>query len=492
MNVLDLFSGIGGFSFGLQRAGMRTVAFCEIDQYCRRVLAKHWPGVPCYPDVRELTAERLVADGISVDLVCGGFPCQDISLAGPGFGLAGARSGLWREFARLIRELEPRYVLLENVAALLARGLGEILGELATLGYDAEWHCIPASYVGALHRRDRVWIVAYPNRHTVRDDQQRTPHRWDNVSNRRNSKSPDDGAQGALANSDLDVGREGRVGNAEESARGRNANRGNVCAYVADPNRGRREVDRKPKHAGESSALRDQFDGCRAGGFRRGSHDSNALCERLERRDQAGTAARSTQRPRARNHRTGRDSESDVGRALDGIPRGLDGDPDAEWKEAGAREVLSYLQESVGATALQQATRNLPCLQAQEILFAFLHEYEAGGRLPREFVASAATSEGLLRAMQCNREPTSTPLQRGSLEQFFREHPNALRELSRLVASRGATPWDNPLWESAVPRVMRGIPNRVNRLESLGNAIVPQIAEMIGRAIMVADEKDSV
>ena len=161
MRVLDLFSGVGGFSLGLERAGMTTVAFCEIEPFCRRVLAKHWPEVPCYDDIRTLTAERLAADGISVDVICGGFPCQDISVAGKGAGLAGERSGLWREYARLIGEIRPRFVIVENVAALLSRGLGDVLGNLAALGYDAEWHCIPASAVGAPHRRDRAWIVAY-------------------------------------------------------------------------------------------------------------------------------------------------------------------------------------------------------------------------------------------------------------------------------------------------------------------------------------------
>jgi DNA (cytosine-5)-methyltransferase 1 len=164
MKVLDLFSGIGGFSLGLERAGMRTVAFCEIESFPRKVLAKHWPNVPIYDDVRTLTAERLAADGIAIDVICGGFPCQDISFAGNGAGLAGERSGLWREYARLISEIRPRYVIVENVAALLSRGLGDVLRDLAALGYDAEWHCIPASRVGARHRRDRAWIVAYAER----------------------------------------------------------------------------------------------------------------------------------------------------------------------------------------------------------------------------------------------------------------------------------------------------------------------------------------
>lgn len=165
LRVLDLFSGIGGFSLGLERTGgFETVAFCEIESFCQRVLAKHWPGVPIYDDVRTLTSERLFTAGIIVDAICGGFPCQDISLAGSGAGLGGARSGLWFHYARLIGSIRPSYVIVENVAELLDRGMGEVLGALAAIGYDAEWHCVPASYVGLRQLRDRVWIVAYPQR----------------------------------------------------------------------------------------------------------------------------------------------------------------------------------------------------------------------------------------------------------------------------------------------------------------------------------------
>ena len=167
MRVLDLFAGIGGFTLGLEKVGFETVAFCEIEPYAQKVLNKNWPGVKIYDDVRSITAERLAADGIGVDVITGGFPCQDISVAGKGAGIEGERSGLWSECARLIRELRPRYAIFENVTNLLNGERGDwfkrVLGDISALGYDAEWHCIPASAVGAHHRRDRVWIVAYPN-----------------------------------------------------------------------------------------------------------------------------------------------------------------------------------------------------------------------------------------------------------------------------------------------------------------------------------------
>jgi len=175
LRVLDLFSGIGGFSLGLERTGgFEAVAFCEIEPYPRAVLKKHWPDVPRFHDVKRLrgrrdafigystdTVELLVGLAGTIDVICGGFPCQDISLAGKGAGLDGERSGLWSEYRRLIEEVRPRYAVIENVSALRSRGLDQVLGSLAKIGYDAEWHCIPASAVGAPHQRDRIWIVAY-------------------------------------------------------------------------------------------------------------------------------------------------------------------------------------------------------------------------------------------------------------------------------------------------------------------------------------------
>ena len=158
MTFGSLFAGIGGFDLGLERAGMECQWQVEIDDYATKVLEKHWTNVKRYKDVRECGGHNLEP----IDLICGGFPCQDLSVAGKRAGLKeGTRSGLWFEFARILGELRPRFALVENVPGLLDNhAMGRVLGELAEIGYDAEWDCIPASAVGAPHQRDRVWILA--------------------------------------------------------------------------------------------------------------------------------------------------------------------------------------------------------------------------------------------------------------------------------------------------------------------------------------------
>lgn len=195
LKVLDLFSGIGGFSLGLERTGhFETITFCEFDKNCQMVLKKHWPHVPILNDIRTLTGcrakntaylledsdfskstqkylqveikEPLRIDG-GIDVICGGFPCTDISVAGLKKGFTNengetTRSGLWFEFKRIISEVMPKYVIIENVRNLLNLGLARVLKDLDEIGYDAEWRVISAKSIGACHLRERVWIVAYP------------------------------------------------------------------------------------------------------------------------------------------------------------------------------------------------------------------------------------------------------------------------------------------------------------------------------------------
>ena len=157
MKVGSLFAGIGGFDLGLERAGFEIAWQVEIDPYCQRVLAKHWPHVQRYGDIRAIDWATVPR----IDMLCGGFPCQDLSFAGKRAGIDGERSGLWSEYVRAIRALRPRYILVENVPGLLTNEyMGRVLGDLAASGYDAEWDCLPAAKCGAPHRRERVWIVA--------------------------------------------------------------------------------------------------------------------------------------------------------------------------------------------------------------------------------------------------------------------------------------------------------------------------------------------
>lgn len=153
----SLFAGIGGFDLGFERAGFETKWQVEIDPFCRKVLAKHFPNAERYEDVREVGEHNLS----KVDVICGGFPCQDISNIGTRSGIEGEQSGLWRDHFRIIRDLLPRFALVENVAALTGFGMESILCDFASIGYDAQWEVIPASWVGAPHIRERVWIIAY-------------------------------------------------------------------------------------------------------------------------------------------------------------------------------------------------------------------------------------------------------------------------------------------------------------------------------------------
>jgi DNA (cytosine-5)-methyltransferase 1 len=204
----SLFSGIGGLDLGLERAGWECRWQVETDPFCTAVLERHWPDVPRYGDVRE------VGDDLEpVDLICGGFPCQPVSVAGQRRGQADDR-WLWPEFARIVRLVRPRFVLMENVPGLLARGMGDVLGDLAALGFDAEWDCLPAAAFGAPHLRYRVFLVAHANEGELRVQ----PAGLARSSGA--SVPTDDGSTWALADAE---GISGQVRPAEGERRGRSS-----------------------------------------------------------------------------------------------------------------------------------------------------------------------------------------------------------------------------------------------------------------------------
>ena len=157
MRVLDLFSGIGGFSLGLESAGMETVAFCEQDKFCQKVLAHHWPDLLIHSDITELNGYGYRG---AVELICGGFPCQPFSVAGKQRGAEDDRA-LWPEMLRVIREVAPRWVIGENVSGIISMELDKVLSDLEGEGYTCWTFVLPACSVDAKHRRDRVWVIAH-------------------------------------------------------------------------------------------------------------------------------------------------------------------------------------------------------------------------------------------------------------------------------------------------------------------------------------------
>ena len=159
MRVGSLFSGVGGIEYGFEQQGFKTEWFIENNTYCQKILKKRFPGTKIYGDIEAVDFTKVSR----VDVLTGGFPCQDISNAGKRDGIEGSRSSLWKYYFEAIRQIRPRVAFIENVSALTHRGLHVVLRDLAEIGYDAEWHCISASSIGAPHCRDRIFIIAYPS-----------------------------------------------------------------------------------------------------------------------------------------------------------------------------------------------------------------------------------------------------------------------------------------------------------------------------------------
>ncbi len=222
MRFVSLFSGIGGLDLGLERAGHECVLQVEIDDYCQRVLAKHWPDVKRIADVKDVTAD----DCKEADAIVGGFPCQPVSVAGRREAQADPR-WLWPQFARLISEVRPRYVVVENVPGLLTTGMGEVLGDLSALGYDADWGRISAEAVGAPHLRWRIFVVAYAGSERIRFQQG-----WGGgASGEDPLLTTRDGTDGTMADA---TGQ--RLEGAEQQSRGEQRTRTGSGSTLADAN----------------------------------------------------------------------------------------------------------------------------------------------------------------------------------------------------------------------------------------------------------------
>ena len=180
---LDLFSGLGGFSLGLEATGgFETVAFCDIEKFSRKVLKKHWPNVKQYKDIKELTYEQIKEDTLApIDIVTGGYPCQPFSIAGSQRGEKDTRH-LWPDMFRIVKECKPTWVIGENVSGHIKLGLDTVLQDLESEGYSVRAFSISASSIGANHQRERVWIIAHSNMENTRQHGRRIESTWNTES----------------------------------------------------------------------------------------------------------------------------------------------------------------------------------------------------------------------------------------------------------------------------------------------------------------------
>ncbi len=367
LRVLDLFSGIGGFSLGLERTGgFETAAFCEYAEFPRKVLAKHWPDVPCFPDVRELKGSDI--DG-PIDVICGGYPCQPFSTAGQRRGKEDDRH-LWPEFCRLVDELRPAWVIGENVAGHISMGLDDVLSDLERQDYAARTFVIPACATDAPHRRDRVWTVAHA------------------------TQLQRDGGREHSEQSERQVPQSGK---------------GSGSQHVADADSERSQRYGRPPKTGRACGERQGDFSEVSGAISFGNTDSATQHELPSEGHDAGEGQFSF---------------------FDGQAGHV----------AHASGVNAQGQQSSGADTQKQAQPRERSIGSRS--------YGVGRGRPKPGMGGMA--DGLPAGMD------------------------------------GHCKWPD---EPDIGRVAIGVKNRANRLKALGNAVVPQIPEMIGRAILRAERE---
>ena len=417
LRVLDLFSGIGGFSRGLERTGgFETAAFCEYAEWPRKVLAKHWPNVPIFEDVRTLKGSDI--DG-PIDVICGGYPCQPFSMAGRRKGQEDDRH-LWPEFNRLVAELRPTWVIGENVAGHISMGLDDVLSDLEGQGYACRTFVIPACATDAPHRRDRVWTVA-------------------NASGRRSCES--------RQREDEQQGRTKAVGGSENLAHAPQLQRD---GGRENPEQSKRQVPQSGTRSGTQHVA-----------------DADSKREPAMRRE--------------RSYFTG----EGAGRGNDG--RGSRTDAKREVSDGGAEQNSSH----VAHAADPRLSDGQPPEQPKD-------EAKSGTGVvtkPKRRRQNVAHAIGIGQSGQGEHEqPSNRQTQgEGKADNVKPERQSRKRRtepgMGGMVDGLPAG-MDRPCrWpdEPDIPRVAKGVKDRANRLKALGNAVVPQIPEMIGRAILQAE-----
>lgn len=441
--VVSLCSGVGLIDLGLEWAGYRTVQVCEIDEWCRGILTNRFPGADVHDDAWTI-------DPAPCDVLAAGIPCQPFSLAGKRKGLDDER-WLWGAVERVLRLVRPRYLILENVRGFTTHGLGEVLRSLAGLGFDAEWTHFRASDVGALHRRDRFWLVA-----TSDADVSGV---WDE--------------HGGFF-------REGWGASAVAWAHGTPR----PVAYPDELRRAQgvgvstRGVVQGGGHVVGDGAEQDVADTDGERRDRRAGHVREAA-GRGEPADGSGRRAAWLPQP-------------GLDRGADGSSRRMDitgGGVDAE-SEAGPDEVLRALWGATGSQAVQRAYGGPGRVPSQAVLQPDVF----GGRICQRCAVRLGPAEAgyavpwdILRVVWGDSESPRASHRRAAVEQLCREHPDLVRFMSRIPPPPCAACWSDGSWESSLSRVTTRTENRARRLSALGNGVVPQCAELIGLRIRQID-----
>lgn len=437
IKVLDLFSGIGGFSLGLEAAGFETVAFSEIEPFCDQVLKKHWPKVPNLGDITKLNKENIYERVGRIDCICGGFPCQSVSIAGRKAGFEDRKkSGLWYEYKRLIEEIKPRFVIIENVRNLLNIGFAEVIKDLCDLGYDAEWEVISARSVGARHLRERVWIVAYAHGELLRKQQVCIEELKSQTELRAN------GQYAAMANPHS-------VGQLETSE-------------ILNTTKRRIQAQLGSSECGNE------------GGFPNSNlprlWPTFATEEEAQRWWSEATACISDRFK----------TEPCFRRVSYGLRAWLDfylGDEYADETKRELEEILSSLWNGNESKEIREEIGRFREIFETKNMLGILWKYKKESDTKCFNVGGEEIKKGVLRDLRKIRESSCSPQRQEQNEQFAREHCDSMLFLPQEAAlGRGQGPW--------IEEAMEQEKTRKARVKALGNSIVPQIAYLIGKRIM--------
>ena len=423
MNELALFAGAGGGILGGLLHGWRTVAAVEIEDYPRRVLLQRQadgilPRFPIWDDVRTFDGKPWRG---KVDVISGGFPCQDISSAGKGAGIDGARSGLWSEMARIIREVRPRFVFVENSPMLTVRGLGVVLGDLAALGYDARWGVLGARDVGAPHKRDRMWVLAYAKCEQDNSERRLSERRRDSLGWGEKATFCEDGE----ASSDCIDGQ----GESED---------------LADADKTRLQGRNSGREGGEN--LRTQT----------GGQLNPSWVETLMAWPKDWTCLDPM-------------NLADYKKWLRGF---------VYEKAQNEKETLRGVREADGKAAVWGAPRGSWGMEPQEVLQSLMCEHSKVYNEIGLALAGAEVSERAMRVLRDTAAATGSPLGRELQEYSDNELADFVRVVSQVYPSYGRQAWASGTWEATHPRVATGIAHRVDRLKAIGNGQVPAVAAL--------------